>query len=161
MTDSSRQRIGIIHVSPLWLLVPPLAVTSAFWLTSPNASEPAAFIYASLLLLMPWGSFLCWRQGTRQGLPVFAMIAGTYWLFFGLAMFSGSRELYLAGSFGTYVPPESVVTSTMSLTVIGVVALWIGMRVPLSVWVPANLPDIADKRQSWVYIRLVVMVGIV
>jgi hypothetical protein len=156
---SLQPRASIIQVSPLMLILPPLAVTTALWLSSPNSNETGSIVYAFLLLLMPWGSFLCWRQGRREGLPVFSMIGAVYWLFFGVALLWGSRELYLTGSL-TYLPPESVVTETMALTFIGVIALWIGMRVPISVWVPANLPDIVDKPQSWAYVRVVLLGGI-
>jgi hypothetical protein len=160
MTGSSRGRTSIMDVSPLMLVLPPFAVVTALWWSGPNSSEPAAIVYAFLLLLMPWGSFLCWRQGGRDGLPVFAMIGGAYWLFFGLALLWGPRELHLTGSFRTYIPPEGIVTDTMSLTFVGVVALWMGMRVPVFLWVPANLPDIVDEPKSWVYVRAVLLIGI-
>jgi hypothetical protein len=148
-----------MDVSPLMLVLPPFGTVTALWLTGPNSSEPVAIVYAFLLLLMPWGSFLCWRQGSRDGLPVFAMIGGAYWVFFGLALLWGPRELYLAGSFGTYVAPEGLVNDTMSLIFVGVVALWMGMRVPIFIWVPANLPDIVDEPKSWVYVRAVLLIG--
>src|SRR4051812_9616754 len=99
------ERIGAISdIPPLALLLPPLAATAFLWVTSPHDSETMAVVVAFLLLLLPWGSFLSWRAGTRDGLPVFAMIGGAYWVFFGLALLWAPREVFLDGSFSTFVP---------------------------------------------------------
>lgn len=160
MTARSERSAGIVDVSPLALIVPPAAITAGLWATSPNTTEPTALAYAFVLLLMPWGSVLVWRRGTREGLPVFAMIGATFWVYFGLALLWGSRELSLVTSAAAYIPNEELVTETMRLAVIGVFALWLGMRTPVTVWVPANLPDIVDHPRSWAYVQLVLLAGV-
>ena len=46
------------------------------------------------------------------------------------------------------------------MALVGVLCLWIGMRIPVSIWVPSHLPDILDHRVSWAYVRLVLVAGI-
>ena len=73
MAEFSPRNAAIAELSPGALLLPPLAATALLWFTSPNSVEPTATVYGSGLLLMSWGSLLCWRQGSREGLPVFAV----------------------------------------------------------------------------------------
>jgi hypothetical protein len=160
MVVSAERPATISDISPLALFLPPLAVIAFLGLTSPHETESTALVAAFALLLLPWGSFLCWRTGAREGLPVFAMIGATYWVFFGLALLWAPRELFLEGAFGTFVPSQEVVTASLFLALVGVIAMRLGMHVPVSVWLPARLPDIVDVPRSWVYVRIVLAVGV-
>lgn len=149
----------IADVSPGSLLLPPVAATILLWITSTNPFETSASVYAFLLLLIPWGSYLCWRKGRRDGLPMFAMVGGAYWVYFALALFWGQRVLYLAGTVRFFVPSEAAITDAMLMAVLGVVFLWIGMRVPVSIWVPEHLPDVIDRGSTWTYVRAILIAG--
>jgi hypothetical protein len=154
-------RSSIAMLSPAALLFPILAATTLMWVTSPNPVETSAGVYAFFLLLMPWGSYLCWRQSGRTELPMFAMVAGAYWVYFALPLFWGARSFTSTAAFAAITPSEITVTDGIWMALIGVMCLWAGMRIPVSIWAPAHLPDIVDRRPSWAYVRAVLVVGVV
>ena len=151
---------AVAALSPPGLLFPVLAATASLWATSQNPIETSSGIYAFVLLLMPWGSYLCWRQGGRGELPMFAMVGGAYWVYFALPVFWGSRSFNSAAAFAAITPSEGAVTDATWMALVGVMCLWVGMRIPVSPWVPAHLPDIVDRRPSWAYVRAVLIVGV-
>src|SRR5436190_8757710 len=132
MINQVDRRAGMVHLPLGLLLLPPCAVTAVLWLSSPYPLEMTAGFYAFCLLLMPWGAYLSWRQGSRQSLPVFGLVASAYWVFFGLALFLGQRTVFLAGDARFFTVSEAGVTRTMLMAVVGVLALWFGTRIPLS-----------------------------
>ena len=160
MTAPVRPRAVMSDISPGALLVPPVVATALLWLTSPNPVETQGGIYAFVLLLIPWGSYLCWRQGRRDELPIFAMVAAAYWVYFALALFWGQRGFVGAAAFAMITPPENVVTSVVRMALVGVACLWLGMRTPVRIWVPEHLPDIVDRPANWTYVRLVLIAGL-
>jgi hypothetical protein len=161
MTHQTARRATITEISPILLMMPPVVATAVLRATSANPIETAAVVYAFLLLLMPWGSYLCWRQGRREDLPIFAMIAGAYWVYFALPLFWGERTFTVATKFAAITPSESSVTDATWMALVGVIGLWLGMRIPVSIWVPAHLPDILEHRLSWAYVRLVLLGGVI
>ena len=159
MTSVMPRRGTIAELSFGSLLLPSVAVTGLLWWTSTNPVEISAGVFAFLLLLIPWGSYLCWRQVSRSALPIFSMVAGAYWVYFALALFWGQRGLGAATRFATITPSETTVTAAVRMALVGVTCLWVGMRVPLQVWAAKQLPDIVDRPSSWVYVRIVLIVG--
>src|SRR5215210_5522281 len=101
MTNRSARISRITEVSPALLIMPPVLATLFLWVTGINEVETAAVCYAFLLLVLPWGSYVCWRDGGRVELPMFAMVGGAYWVYFALALFWGHRTLIGAASFAT------------------------------------------------------------
>jgi hypothetical protein len=160
MTPQTSRHVTVTDIPPASLLAPPLAATGLFWATSPNELETSAVIYAFFLLIIPWGSFLYWHQGKRDRLPLFAMVSGAYWVYFALALFWGQRVFSASLASAAITPTESTITDATWMALVGVVCLWSGMRMPVSIWDPSKLPDILDQRASWAYVRAVLIAGV-
>jgi hypothetical protein len=109
---------------------------------------------------LAWGSFVHWQHGARDRLPMFAMIASAYWLAFGVPLFWGWRTIFLYGFKGISVSEESVNTAVF-MVLVGVMSLWVGLRIAVSGWRPSPLPDIVDRPESWTYVRAVAVLGII
>jgi hypothetical protein len=147
-------------VPPATLAVPPIAATAFLWLTSEQPVQTQAAVNSFLLLLMAWGSYVHWQRGAKDRLPMFAMVAAAYWLAFGVPLFWGGRTIFLYGYKGTSVSEESVNTAVW-MALVGVVALWVGLRLAVSAWRPSLLPDIVERPESWTYVRSVALLGVV
>src|SRR5260370_26583189 len=107
---------GVSSLTPWSLLLPPVAVTAFLWLTRVREVTPEAVLYAFLLFLIPWCSFLIWRQRQRNGLPVFTLVGLAYWWYFAIGLFWLDRELRL----GHGVVAVEEVTGAVWLALVGV-----------------------------------------
>jgi hypothetical protein len=145
-------------VPPATLAIPPVAATAVLWLSARQLIQTFAALCSFLLLLMAWGSFVHWQRGSKDRLPMFAMVAAAYWLAFGVPLFWGERTIFLYGFKGISVSEESVSTAIF-MALVGVMALWLGLRVAVSGWRPAPLPDIVERPESWAYVRAVAVLG--
>jgi hypothetical protein len=144
-------------VSPGQALFVPLAVTGVCWYVSPNNITPVQGILAYLLLLMPWASYLNWKQSKRRDFPLFTLLASMHWVYFAQPLFFGNRRI--PGFVGGEAQQE-LITMTLAMAVTGLVCLGLGMRVRIVPWEPANLPDLTDSPMSWPYLRVVMILGI-
>jgi hypothetical protein len=88
-----RSHSGFSPVAPLWLLGPPVGTIVFLWATRASPVTSTGVLYAFLLLLFPWASFLSWRKQNLGGLPVFAMVGFVYWWWFAVGMFWLERTL--------------------------------------------------------------------
>jgi len=130
MIHRRSRSVVLMEISPGDLLALPVMITALLWTTTPNPVEPYAGACALAMLLMPWGSYLCWRAGSRSELPLFAMIGGAYWVYFALALFWGNRSFTTAVSSAAIVPSEAQISATVFMAFVGVICLWLGMRAP-------------------------------
>jgi hypothetical protein len=146
------------EVPPATLVIPPVAATAVLWLTAAQSVQAFSVLCSFLMVLMAWGSFVHWQHGAKDRLPMFAMVAAAYWLAFGVPLFWGGRTIYLYGYKGISVSEESVNTAVF-LALVGVMALWTGLRVAVSAWRPSLLPDIVEQPASWAYVRAVAVLG--
>ena len=150
-----RSTSGVISLSPVSLLVPPLCVTAIMWLTSPIAVTTYEVLCALFLLLLPWVSFLVWRQQEVRGLPVFAMVGFAYWWYFAIGLFWLERVLWVGRG---YIAPESV-TGAMWLALVGVLCIGLGMKVPVAVLQDSRQLELSDHPTTWPYVRLLLIAG--
>src|SRR4051794_19331006 len=126
------------QLDPVLLLLPPAAVTAAMWAAGSNSISFTALGCAYAILQWAWGSYLQWHQHNVGGLPVFAMIASVYWIFFALPLFWGGRTMLV----GHYISlGEDYMTQGVVMAFIGVSCLWGGMQLPLMVASARLLPD--------------------
>jgi hypothetical protein len=141
--------------SPLWLLGPPVGTIVFLWVTRTSPVTAVGVLYAFLLLLVPWASFLSWRQQNRGGLPVFAMLGFVYWWWFAVGMFWLERTLGLG--FGRRITNTESVDDAILLALVGVGCMGLGMRVRVTPLPPSRHLELDDKQISWHYVRFVLV----
>jgi len=140
-----------------WLA--PVIITALLWLTRSNDVSLGQLLLALALLYLPWRSYITWKSGQKDALPVFSMIAFTYWLFYALPLF---WEPHTISDIYTPVRVEISdfgVTMAMLMAVLGVSSLWLGMHAKLGrLFAPRHLSiQLAPSRRP--YIRFVLAAG--
>jgi hypothetical protein len=145
-----RSHSGVSPGAPLWLLGPPVGTIVFLWVTRTSPVTTVGVLYAFLLLLFPWASFLSWRQQNRGGLPVFAMVGFVYWWWFAIGMFWLDRA-------GRRIIDTESVDDAMWLALVGVVCMGVGMRVRVTPLPPSRHLELDDKQTSWLYVRFVLV----
>jgi hypothetical protein len=141
--------------SPLWLLGPPVGTIVFLWVTRTSPVTTVGLLYAFLLLLVPWASFLRWRQQNRGGLPVFAMLGFVYWWWFAVGMFWLDR-IFGFGSGRRIIHTESV-DAAILLALVGVGCMGVGMRARVTPLPASRQLEMDDKETSWHYVRFVLI----
>jgi hypothetical protein len=139
--------------APLCLLGPPVGTIVFLWVTRASPVTTVGVLYAFLLLLFPWVSFLSWRQQKRGGLPVFAMLGFVYWWWFAIGMFWLERTHSLRRRI---IDTENV-DGAILLALVGVVCMGVGMRVRVTPLPPSRHLELDDKQTSWHYVRFVLV----
>jgi hypothetical protein len=145
-----------------WPMMPdlagPLLVTALLWCSSSYDLTPAQIGAALILGSLPWASYRNWCRGERKEFPLFALIAGMYWLAYVLPLFWGTHEISLVT--GRRTLSEKAITASICLAVIGVVALGAGMRLAERFrWATATRVDISGTPEQWHYLRIIFIVG--
>jgi hypothetical protein len=149
MRSHSAVSLGV----PLGLLGPSVGTIVFLWVTRTSPVTTAGVLYAFLLLLLPWASFLSWRQQNRAGLPVFAMVGFVYWWWFAVGMFWLERTPWV----GHRIMRAESVDGAMLLALVGVVCLGLGMRVRVNPLRPSRHFELYDSQTSWFYVRFILV----
>src|SRR5437879_2988803 len=105
----------------------PLLVALALWMTSRHEISLAQFLCGWMLLCIPCWSYDAWKRSSRTALPLFALIAAIYWLYFVLPLFWGDRLAPDWRNPGRQLTDEAVTTSLI-MVLTGLIFLWTGMR---------------------------------
>lgn len=143
-------------------LIVPAVITAFLWGTRANEITGWQLLASSALVCLPWHSYVQWKKGERADVPLFAMISAIYVLYYVVPLFWGDRTVsdYYSGT-GREISTQFV-TGTMGMVLLGVSALWLGMRSHLGrTLAPRNSPDIPYAPARWNYLRGLVLVGIV
>ncbi len=145
-----------------WPMMPdvgvPLLVTALLWYSSSYDVTLAEIGAAFLLGWLPWASYRNWYRGERQGIPLFALLGGMYWLAYVLPLFWASHEIGLVS--GRRHLSERAITASLYLAVTGVVALGAGMRLAARFRrVPSIRVDVSGTPDQWHYLRIIFIVG--
>jgi hypothetical protein len=142
------------------LIIPPAAFTGLIYLTRARPISLFQVGCSVAVLAMAWAAYLSWKEREYRTLPLFAMLALGYWLYYVPALFWGHRRY--KPSVPTALIGEAAVSETMLLVVLGVACLWLGMRSGLGRrLIPATVLDIrATESGSWYYTRLVLVAGV-
>src|SRR5437660_12149879 len=106
------------------IVVPPLAAIAFLWLTSPNDISVFQAFAALIISCMVWGSYRKWRTTGKTSVPLFAMIAFMYWLYYVFPLFWGDR--LSVSSAGEAVSSQPL-PAAMQMLVLGLVPLWRGI----------------------------------
>ena len=148
-----RTKSGIAGAAVVFML-PPAALTTLFWVTSQHAVPPLAIVLAFLLAVLPWVFYVQWHGHGRTVLPLFALIASMYWIYYVPAVFWGDWAVPGMWGGGRTLSDETVVQA-LALALLGVVSLCIGVHVwPQNASHAAPIPD-----YRWMYVRLILVLG--
>jgi hypothetical protein len=146
-------------LNPVSLLLPPATVTVLMWLSGTGEASAVAGLCAYLILQMAWGSYLLWKYQNRRGLPVFAMVASVYWVYFAVELFWGERNMIVTRNIGV---PEDSITKAMEMALLGVISMFAGMKIPIRgpAVTATRLPDIDEQsKTTFGYIGLLIALG--
>ncbi len=136
----------------------PLLVTVLLWYSSSYDVTLAETGAAFLLGWLPWASYRNWYRGERKGIPLFALVAGMYWLAYVVPLFWASHEVGLVS--GRRPLSENAITASLYLALMGVVALWAGIKLAARFrWAPAIRVDVSGTPEHWNYLRIIFIVG--
>ncbi len=150
-----------IRPYPLFLVLGvPVVVTSLLYLARLNEVSLPQLVIAFLLLLLPWQAYRNWRRGGREALPVFAMLAFMYWVYFGVPLFLEDHVFStISDPFGRELT-ESTITLALLMALIGVCALWLGIRAGFArSIVPQAQLSLELTHSKLNYVRAVLIVG--
>jgi hypothetical protein len=150
---------GVNYLLLALIVLPPVFITLFLTLTSDNDITPLQFTCALILLVLTSNAYYKWRAGEREGLPLFAMIAFIYWLYYAFPLFWGDRDVLQADVNNRTVSPEAV-TWAMVMVLLGTFSLLLGLRAGLGrKLVPRKLPYIHINQGRLNYIRCVLCFG--
>lgn len=136
----------------------PLLVTGLLSYFSPYDVTLAEIAAAYLLTWLPWASYRTWYRDERKGIPLFALLAGMYWLSYVLPLFWGSHAVSLVS--GRRPLSDKAITASLYLAVAGVVALWAGIKLAARFrWVPLVRVDVCTTPGHWNLLRIIFIVG--
>lgn len=105
----------------------PLLVTAFAWITGTDNVNTLQAILSLLLLQIAWVSWVSWkaRPPAEKDFPLFAMIAGMFWLAYGLPIFWSREDSWRFA--GGFVSRDGIVRAQL-LALLGIVSLYFGMR---------------------------------
>jgi hypothetical protein len=136
----------------------PLLLTAFLAYTSLYDVSVVQGVLAFVLCWMPWASYRRWLQGDRNKIPLFPLVAAMFWLAYAVQLFWAQHVV--GGIFGRRVLNESAVTEALLLAVLGVVCLWLGMRLAtFSKWVPNIKRDVSSNPVQLGYLRVIFVLG--
>jgi hypothetical protein len=134
----------------------PLIITAVLWATSLYEVSLSQVIAAFFLCWIPWAAYREWVRGTREGIPLFALIGLAYWMAYAVPLFWLKHGISLVT--GKHQLSEDAITQSLYLVVFGVGALKIGMvaagRLRL---VKSYVLDIHSNPGRWHYLRFVLL----
>jgi hypothetical protein len=161
MTPVAKKFSSRIRRNPFLLVLGlPLAITSLLYLARLNEVSLAQLVISFLLLLLPWQSYVSWRHGGREALPVFPLLAFMYWLYYAVPLFLEDHV------FSTIYEPvgheltQSTITLALLMALIGVCALWLGIRLGMArLIVPRVQLSLELTHSKSNYVRVVLIIG--
>lgn len=137
----------------------PLALTGFLWVTRANDITLSQFLLSLVLALLPWQAYTRWREGGRDELPLFAIIAAMYFLYYAVPLFWGDLTITSDYRWKYDLSSESI-TAALAMAAGGVCCLWAGMRCDLGRWrLPYALTHLSLKPSRLNYIRFILVVG--
>jgi len=105
----------------------PVLITALLYMARLNDVSVTQLILAFILLFIPWHTYVMWRRGGRQSLPVFAMLSFMYWLYYAVPIFLEDHVLSsVTDPMGHELASQSI-TLALFMCLLGVCALRLGM----------------------------------
>ena len=137
--------------------LPPALTIALLWLTGDGTATPAQAFLALLLLQATWGSWVSWKAkpARERDFPLFTTVAAGYFLTFGFPAFWNSHALWRD------LVSDQATTRAVALAVVGVAALWCGMRLDLCCRLRrAPTLGLKDTPTSPRYVAAVMLLGL-
>jgi hypothetical protein len=157
MVSSGRAKMR--QLPPPHILVIPAVINLALWAITANRVSLTEGFAAYLLLLFAWWSYWHWQRTRSQGMPVFALAALNYWIYFAMELFLGGRSALDWKHRGRQLS-DAAINETMLLVLFGICFLWLGMRSKLGhAMTPKRIPDIPRNRSAVMYVQAIAAVG--
>lgn len=105
----------------------PALVTFFLWLTRGNSVTWLQALLSLLLLQIAWGAWIAWKAkpAAEKHFPIFACIAGMFWLAYGVPLFWSRAESWRFS--GGFVTPQGIVRAQL-LALLGVASIYAGMH---------------------------------
>jgi hypothetical protein len=148
--------------SQLSYFLPPVMVTMFLWLTRASDVTFLQSFIACALLYSSWRAFRVWVKGNRDSIPLFSMMSFMFWLYYVLPLFWGSNDNLDFATIGQNIATEEGITEALLMTLIGVLAIWLGMKSGIGRFlIPKHFPDIHPDSARWSYLRLLLVIGTV
>jgi hypothetical protein len=139
----------------------PIAITAFLWLTRSNEVNLLQLALALFLISVPWHSYLAWKKREMSDLPIFAMIAFMYVIYYVVPLFWEPHEISEFNSSAGREVSEAAITTTLLMVAVGIGSLWLGMRARVGRFVvPRNISiEAPGSRRN--YVRVVLAIGCV
>lgn len=150
-----------IRLNPFLLVLGvPLATTSLLYLARLTEVSLVQLVIAFVLLLLPWQAYVSWRRGGREALPVFAMLAFMYWLYYAVPLFLEDHVFSTIYEPVGYELTQSSLTLALLMALTGVCALWLGIRSGIArLIVPRAQLSLELTHSKLNYVRAVLIIG--
>lgn len=139
----------------------PLVVTTLLYLVRLNEVTPVQLFLGFALLLLPWHEYRQWcRGGNRPALPVFALLAFMYWLYYAVPLFLEDHVFATINEPVGHELSSETITLALLMALIGVCALWLGMRLGIAKsMVPRVRLSLELTNSKLNYVRAVLILG--
>jgi hypothetical protein len=139
----------------------PLVVTMLLYLVRLNDVTPVQLFLAFVLLLLPWHEYRQWRRGgNKPALPVFALLAAMYWLYYAVPLFLEDHIFPTISEPVGHELQSETITLALLMALIGVCALWLGMTLGIAkLMVPRARLSLELTNPKLNYVRAVLILG--
>ena len=137
----------------------PIAMTAFLWLTRSNEVSVTQLALALFLIAIPGHSYLAWKKREMIDLPIFAMIAFMYVIYYVMPLFWEPHEISEINTQAGREVSDAAITTALVMIAVGIGGLWLGMRVRVGrFFVPRNI-SIEAPRSRRNYVRVVLATG--
>lgn len=111
------------------------------------------------LLCISWYTYIHWRYKSEEKIPVFSMIALTYWIYYAVPIFWGDRLVSdIHSSFREL--PENAITEAELMAFLGVCSMWLGVTLASRIKrVPGRRLEVPLTQSRLNYLRALLVVG--
>jgi hypothetical protein len=136
----------------------PALLTVLLAYTSSNKLSAIQTVLAFVLCWTPWQAYRNWLRSDRNNIPLFALLAGMFWLAYAVPLFWAKHEV--TGVFGARVLNEDAITDSMYLAVLGLLCLWVGKKIAEHIdWMPRIRADVSNDPTRLNYLRAIFVIG--
>jgi hypothetical protein len=138
----------------------PVLVTAFVWLTGTGTATLLQAVFSFVLLQIAWASWVSWKvkPPSEKDFPLFAIIAGMFWLAYGLPLFWSLADTWRIG--GSFASADGIMRA-QALALLGVASLYAGMHLGVGRRVRQTPTlDLRDTSASPKYVAAMMLFGL-